>query len=376
MKKIRSIINWSVLLLILLLIIFSVYGAFIGANRAQAFFNTAPLTLYWILFVVLLCLGFVFIKRLLKSPSLLLIHLGCIMILFGAMWGSEGGLQLQKKIFNNNKLHSGNLIIHEGLSGNRVIRKNAYLSFVLENDKLKFYEYKNNISSFVKDDDKRLFALPFDIKLKDFRIEYYKQPRLLVRDVDGRQILLEDLKVGAKYELGNSAQLIVKELFSNLKLKEIKGRMQAFDDLNSGTNPAIKTRIVNNDGTEEELIAFANHAGQMGNSKKYAIQYFLSGMVKDYFSDVQIIDNGKVVKEKSIQVNDPLYYGGYHFYQQSYDQKGEKYTILSVFSDSGLYLVYTGYILLMIGIIWLMWLIPLIHSRNNSEKQEGDKHGN
>lgn len=376
MKKIRSIINWSVLYLILLLIIFSVYGAFIGADRAQVFFNTVPLTIYWILFIVLLCLGFGFFKRLLKSPGLLFIHLGSIIVIFGAMWGSQGGHQLQKKIFNEDKVRTGNLIVYKGMSENRVLRKNVYLSFVLKEGQLKFYGNDKNSSSFLKDDDERLFSLPFDIKLKDFRIEYYEQPRLLVRDLDGKQMLFEDVKVGAKYDLGNSSQLIIKEIFRNIKLKQVDDRMQVYDDLGSGSNPAIKTMILNNDGTEEELIAFANYSGNMGNSKKFSMQYFLSGMVKDYYSDVQILDDGKVVMEKSIEVNDPLYYRGYHIYQQSYDQKGEKYSVLSVSSDSGLYLVYAGYLLLMIGIIWLMWIIPLLRFRNNLEKLKGDKYGN
>jgi cytochrome c biogenesis protein ResB len=376
MKKIRSIINWGVLQLILLLIIFSVYGAFIGAGRAQVFFNTVPLTIYWILFIVLLCLGFSFFKRLWRSPGLLFIHLGSIIVIFGAMWGSQGGHQLQKKMFGNDGLRAGYMIIYENMSEKRGLQQNVYVNFVLKDGRLEFYERDKTSLAYLKDEDERLFSLPFEIKLKDFRIEYYEQPRLLVRDLDGKQMLFEDVKVGAKYDLGNSSQLIIKEVFKNLKLQQEGDRMQAYDDVGPGSNPALKTVILYNDGTEEEQIAFANYPGHMGNSQKFSLQYLLSGMVKDYYSDVQVLEDGKVVKEKTIQVNDPLYYGGYHFYQQSYDTKGEKYTILSVSSDSGLYLVYAGYLLLMIGIIWLMWIMPLIRSRNNSEKQEGDNHGN
>ena len=46
--------------------------------------------------------------------------------------------------------------------------------------------------------------------------------------------------------------------------------MQAFDDLGSGSNPAIKTMILNNDGTEEEQIVFAN----------YSVGSFVDGLVK------------------------------------------------------------------------------------------------
>jgi len=241
---------------------------------------------------------------------------------------------------------------------------------------LEFYESDKQPLSYLTDEDERLFPLPFEIKLKDFRIEYYEQPRLLVKDMDGNEMLFEDIEVGAKYDLGNNTQLIIKEIFKNLKLKQEDDRMQAYDDLGPGSNPALKTVISYSDGKEVEQLAFTNYPGHMGNSKKLSMQYLLSGMVKDYYSDLQVLEDGKVVTEKTIEVNDPLYYGGYHFYQHSYDKKGEQYSVLSVSSDSGLYLVYTGYILLMIGIIWLMWIIPLLPSRNNSEKQEGNNYGN
>ena len=60
-------------------------------------------------------------------------------------------------------------------------------------------------------------------------------------------------------------------------------------------------------------------------------------------------------------MNYPLYYGGYHFYQISYDDKAYRlspYTILSVSSDSGLSLVYTGFVLLIAGTFWLFWFKP------------------
>jgi cytochrome c biogenesis protein ResB len=43
--------------------------------------------------------------------------------------------------------------------------------------------------------------------------------------------------------------------------------------------------------------------------------------VKDWTSSVQVIENGKVVKEKNIEVNDPMVYGGLKFYQANYIQQ-------------------------------------------------------
>jgi cytochrome c biogenesis protein len=41
-------------------------------------------------------------------------------------------------------------------------------------------------------------------------------------------------------------------------------------------------------------------------------------MVKEYMSDLTILDNGKEVLKKTIKVNDPLHYKGLTFYQSSY----------------------------------------------------------
>ncbi len=84
----------------------------------------------------------------------------------------------------------------------------------------------------------------------------------------------------------------------------------------------------------------------------------MHGQISDYKSDLVILEEGQVVKSKTIEVNHPLHYGGYHFYQSSYDDKAGRYTILSVSSDSGLALVYIGFALMAGGMFWLFWFKP------------------
>jgi hypothetical protein len=83
-------------------------------------------------------------------------------------------------------------------------------------------------------------------------------------------------------------------------------------------------------------------------------------VIRDYFSDVVVIEDGKEIVGKMIEVNHPLHYGGYHFYQHSYDSQAHKYTILSVTSDSGLYAVYGGYWLLCLGVLWQFWFRHIV----------------
>lgn len=51
---------------------------------------------------------------------------------------------------------------------------------------------------------------------------------------------------------------------------------------------------------------------------RFNIEFYDNGMVKAYRSQLTVLEEGKVVKEKSIVVNDPLTHKGITFYQSSY----------------------------------------------------------
>lgn len=51
---------------------------------------------------------------------------------------------------------------------------------------------------------------------------------------------------------------------------------------------------------------------------RFAIEFYDNGMPKSYRSQLSILEQGKVVKEKEIVVNDPLTYKGITFYQSSF----------------------------------------------------------
>ena len=96
MHKYRRTIMWLGLVLIIVLTVLSIYGAFIGAERAQQLFNQPPLVVYWTTLAILLIVGIAAFRRLLRVPGLLLIHAGCVLILAGGMRGSHAGHNLQK----------------------------------------------------------------------------------------------------------------------------------------------------------------------------------------------------------------------------------------------------------------------------------------
>ncbi len=208
----------------------SVVGAFLGAERARAMFNSLPLVVFWILLAGLLVAGFFWMPRLVRSPGLAAMHLGALLVLVGGMGGSDLGHRLAARLFGVTKVPHGYMAIEEGDATDAV--RDGKTGEVIG-------------------------RLPFRVGLEKFRIEYY-----------------------------------------------------------------------------------------------------LSGRPKDYFSDLVVLENGKMAVEGTIAMNHPLHWGGYHFYQMDYDREEGRYTILSVRSDSGLAAVYVGFALLVAGAMVRCWVEP------------------
>lgn len=85
---------------------------------------------------------------------------------------------------------------------------------------------------------------------------------------------------------------------------------------------------------------------------KFWIDYYENGKVKDYFSTLTIIDNGKSVLKKTIQVNSPLHYKGIWFYQDGNADANasHQYSGLQMAKDPGVNIVWVGSGLLMAGL--------------------------
>ncbi|RDU71878.1 cytochrome C biogenesis protein [Helicobacter brantae] len=81
-------------------------------------------------------------------------------------------------------------------------------------------------------------------------------------------------------------------------------------------------------------------------------RYAGSNSPSSYESIVQVIEGGES-KSYKIFMNNVLDYGGYRFFQSSYDED-EQGTILSVNKDIGKYPTYAGYTLLILASLWIL----------------------
>jgi hypothetical protein len=332
-KKFRYALMWAVLAMVVLLILLSIYGAFLGAQGARALFNSPILSAYWlVLMALLVTVLVVFGGRLISQAGLLLMHGGCILVLAGALWGSGAGLKIHNRLFGTDKIQKGQMFILEGTADNRIRLE----------------------------DGNQIKELPFWIKLKDFRVEYYKPEYLEILTTEGRSKI--PVEVGSVWSVPDLGDIMVVRVFENLKISG-EDKKTIIDDPRGGFNPALEVRIKQINGTITTRYIFERYPDYAYPEDRFLLRYHKP--IRDYISDVQVVRDGNVVTEKTIEVNHPLHLGGYHFYQSSYDEQTHMFTVLSVISDTGLNFVYAGYSMLCIGVFWHFWLRHIFTKRLN-----------
>lgn len=83
-----------------------------------------------------------------------------------------------------------------------------------------------------------------------------------------------------------------------------------------GVGETTSHMIAEGANSEERALGFAIKC------KDFKASFYPNGAPKDYVSTIEIIEGGKVLLEKNIRVNDPLYFRGTRIYQSGYGQKG------------------------------------------------------
>jgi len=144
----------------------------------------------------------------------------------------------------------------------------------------------------------------------------------------------------------------------DLETREIK------DNSDEMRNPAILVKVTG-EGIDTEKWLFAlypdldmkahktNEARRIPFKMRYNIlvQQAEKAGIKAFKSTLKIIDGGTVAREKTIEVNAPLSYGGYSIYQTGYNEDDPKWTSLQVVHDPSVPVIYTGFILMIIGLL-------------------------
>jgi cytochrome c biogenesis protein ResB len=131
--------------------------------------------------------------------------------------------------------------------------------------------------------------------------------------------------------------------------------------------PAVKVALA---GAPESFYLWE---GNPVDIPGYRMLFQREDVINHYYSILQVINNEQVVAEKKIAVNDPLRYGGYTFYQSSYDTENLSWSGLQVKEDPGVGLVYVGFILMTLGMVIIFYVNPLFRKSRGAPaaKNEG-----
>lgn len=257
-------------------------------------------------------IGVIFYAKLFqrKKYASLLLHFSFIVILFGAALTRYFGLE-------------GGMHIREGESSNTIVTREEFITLI---------NYDSNAS------------FEFPISFTKLNQKHFKQNIVL----DGKNIYLESKNYTAQKDNITPAVLEI-----NIKYKDENKNIFLIPNFNNKNIIPFKLKDKTfglNWGPKEIKIPFELKLND------FILERYLGSMTpSSYASDINIIDRkNNVDKPYLIFMNNVLDYGGYRFFQSSYDLD-EQGTILSVNKDPGKIPTYIGYFLLSIGFLWVIF---------------------
>ncbi|MCP5003786.1 MAG: cytochrome c biogenesis protein ResB [Planctomycetes bacterium] len=205
----------------------------------------------------------------------------------------------------------------------------------------------------------------FTLTTNKMRIVQNRDSAKAIVYIEGDKIIKTvNWEVGKKCEIGESSyQLRIAKFFPAYS---VKNKVVKKSDIVN--NPALHVEIAGPRGKVDDWI-LGHTPAKWYPDNNFALLYEKFGMdIKDFKSKLRVVDNGKTVLSKTIEVNDPLKYNGYVFYQSSYDPEGGLYSGLQVTKNPGIVVVYSGFILLCVGVVFIFYVKPFL--RRKSKKKE------
>lgn len=214
--------------------------------------------------------------------------------------------------------------------------------------------------------------LPFKVKLEDFKVEYYDYGRIIVMAPGVPEPIEVPAVVGKKD--------VLPDLNCSLEvLRYIPDFYISVHDKSIGTrtfqprNPAIQVAVTGSE--ERRMWLFAKYPEMQGlhrdnNPLPFKLVYRWAERVSAYKSRVKVIDDDDSTTEALIEVNHPFSHKGFSLYQLSYDRDHHEYSTIEIVSDPGLWVVYAGFLLIIAGIVFVLYLKPVLRKRAQKGKQD------
>lgn len=326
-------LRWCALGLIFSAAGLAIFGAFLGAERANEVCTSRPLVVFWGVFAVTLASGFFVFARMRRDVGLAALHLGFLAVMIGFVMDSEAVHRWASRSADPPPIRRGFVPIRVGAA-----------------------------TAIVWDEDLRreLGRLPFRIRLDAFEIEHYPPS-------DEPPPLFFGVPFGPHGEW--RAQLVKYRPGRFTAIPGTPLRISVLEYNTASAAEALSVRVVIEAGAErrEATLTCAPDARlatlplrpmfpgvpQLDPDVNLVLAW-PTPAVRLYRSRVTILDGGRE-RAAEIRVNHPLRVGDYHLYQHSWGDQPERHSILLVVHARGLRTVYAGMFLLCAGPLWLYW---------------------
>ncbi|MHC4982657.1 MAG: hypothetical protein ACYTF6_05765 [Planctomycetota bacterium] len=351
MKKIRRLLPWVGLACIVALIALSIRGAFLGAERAREFFTSTALAVFWIFLAVAALAGVFFFRRARRSPGLLAMHLGWVLITAGGLWASQAGHSLEAKLGMPKKIREAYMELWEGEPTAYVLNREL---------------------------DSIIGELDFALELKKFWIEYYpiRDPQWHFAYIVFPEADKPPVTAKLSWQIGRPMRIPHTDVDLTIlyfaakpdKVPEIRGhrplRAAATLKLTRGLLSSPANLLFVEEGRDGCMLELDSvYASPSDWVDAGSPRIFLAGWPQQpraYKAEVSVQKAGRETERSVVEINKPLHYGGYHFYFPKQDPARWERVALIVRSDSGLWAAYGGFMLLGAGAFWHFWLWPAV----------------
>jgi hypothetical protein len=181
--------------------------------------------------------------------------------------------------------------------------------------------------------------------------------------------LLAGKKITAKTKIESQKMLQVGPV--ELKVAALhKAVRRSFVEKNASeepNNPKVRVRLL---GKNETALLEAKKPARLENGKVVVLAPKNGDGVRDYLSTLSVIKDGQVVLTETIEVNYPLEYNGWVFYQSDYRADDLTFSGFQVVKDPGYWIVVPGLVINMLGVFCAMFLPALIKRRKKKKPGE------
>lgn len=334
----------------------SVACAFVGPEKSAAFLHSAAgLPLWGVTLGALLCV-FLLYPRLLRKPGLLMAHWAALAVMAGGMLGAREAQRFLMQRSGRSNPIEGYLVAGPGQETRRIV------------------DFRDN----------RLLVrgeLPFSLRIERFWTEYYPVPpyrpwRLLGGYLQDANASRPDAWSLRTIPLDVGERTAFPALPSADTAIDVSIVVQAitwepWDGDSPWPVPVIPVELRRGGKTVYTVLTApaSSPTGRMELAEVFpsteawrkagSPTLFVTRpppAVRDYLTELTVLDDNQEKVHRTIEVNRPLRYGNYHLYQQ--DPIGQDFAVVKAVRDPGWPIVLAGLLLGAAGLVLQLLVLP------------------